>query len=358
MRPAPQHRPATAGQRTERHRGTPAPATRALVGAAVAATAALGLAGCSSAEGADEAGAADPEDTSSASVVATTTVLGDITAQVAECGGVEVRTLMPVGADPHDFAPSSADVSDLVQADLVVANGLGLEEGLSAALESARADGARVLEVAPELDPIPMADTHEHEHADEDADEDEQAEEDGHDHGSLDPHVWLDAGRMAEAARLIAGELADVTGDDGLLACGDQVAETLEAVDDEVRETLAAVPAERRVLISDHAAFGYFADAYDVEIPGVVVPGGSTLAEPSSAELEALVDVIRESGVHAIFANTADNADLVEALAAEVGLVQVVELYVGSLGPDGSGAETYAGMMTTNAQLIADALAE
>lgn len=322
-------------------------------GTALAAVGAVGLtAGALTGCGATAGDRADDDGTAAGpSIVATTTVLGDVTAQVAGCAGLGVRTLMPVGADPHDFAPSSADVRDLVQADLVVANGLGLEEGLSAALESAAADGARVLEVAPLLDPIPMADTHEH--ADEGT-----GHEDAHEHGSLDPHVWLDAGRMADAARLIAAELVDVTGDDSLTACGEQVAGALESVDDDVRETLATVPTERRVLISDHAAFGYFAEAYDVTIPGVVVPGGSTLAEPSSAELEALVDVIRASGVHAIFANTADSTDLVDALAGEVGHVGVVELYVGSLGPEGSGAETYAGMMTTNARLVAQALTE
>lgn len=342
-------------------------ALRAAAGAVAVGAAALGLAGCTSAAGSTPAAApSDGAASDGASVVATTTVLGDITGQVAECGGLEVRTLMPVGADPHDYAPSSADVSDLVQADLVVANGLGLEEGLAAAMESARADGAHVLEVAPLLDPIPMSDTHDHEGESADADAADEAEHDheaeegehDHEHGSLDPHVWLDAGRMAQAARLIGTELADVTGDDALVACGEQVGDTLDAVDAEVRETLDAVPADKRVLITDHAAFGYFADAYGFEVPGAVIPGGSTLAQPSSAELAALADVIRAAGVDAIFANTAQATDLIDALAAEVGRIEVVQLYVGTLGPDGSGAETYAGMMTTNARLIADALAE
>ena len=367
----------TSTRRTEA--GTRAAPRVAALGAAL-----LVLAGCTSAAGDDTPDDDSPDGTPA--VVATTTVLGDVAGRVAECGGLEARTLMPVGADPHDFAPSSADVRDLVRADLVVANGLGLEEGLGAALASARADGATVLEVAPLLDPIPMSDEHshegEHEHAhegdDHEADEhhddeaheaeahDEHAHDDeahddeahAHEHGSLDPHVWLDADRMARAARLIGDELARITGDDALAACGDQVGDDLDGVDAEVREILAAVPNGSRVLITDHAAFGYFADAYGFEIPGVVVPGGSTLAEPSSAELAALAAVIRESGVRAIFANTADSTDLVAALATEVGRVEVVELYVGSLGPDGSGAEDYAGMMRTNAGLVAQALTE
>jgi zinc/manganese transport system substrate-binding protein len=111
------------------------------------------------------------------------------------------------------------------------------------------------------------------------------------------------------------------------------------------------------VMVTDHDAFGYLADAYDFEVAGVVIPGGSTLAEPSSAELAELVETIQAEGVPAIFSNTADSSALVDAVAAEAGTqVEVVELFVGSLGPDGSGADTYTGMVTTNAQLIADAL--
>jgi len=136
------------------------------------------------------------------------------------------------------------------------------------------------------------------------------------------------------------------------------VADDLLATDAEVREILAAVPPESRLLITDHAAFGYFARTYDFEVLGVVVPGGSTLAEPSSAELAGLAQIIRDTGVRAIFANKADTTALVDALAAEVGQVEVVELYVGTLGPEGSGAEDYATMMLTNARLIAAALSE
>ena len=125
-----------------------------------------------------------------------------------------------------------------------------------------------------------------------------------------------------------------------------------------MRDILAAVPTDRRVLVTDHDALGYFADAYDFEVAGVVIPGGSTLAEPSSAELADLVQTIDAEGVSAVFSNTANSTALVDAVATEAGTqVEVVELFIGSLGSPGSGADTYAGMVTTNAQLIADALA-
>lgn len=304
--------------------------------AAAGATAVgLALAGCAAGSTTDEGSAASTAGASDVRVVTSTTILGSVAGQVVACGGGEVETLMPVGADPHDYSPSSAEVAQMVSATLVVTSGLGLEEGLDAALATAEQDGAAVLQVGPELDPQPLAD----------------------DPDSSDPHVWMDVSRMATAAQLIGDELAAVTGEEAYRDCGAEAASSLDQTDADVREILSVVPDESRILVVDHEAFGYFAQAYDFEVAGVVIPGGSTLAQPSSSELAALAGTVRESGVDAIFANVASSTVLVEALAQEIGReIAVVPLYVGSVGAEGSGAETYATMMTTDAQLIADAL--
>ena len=124
--------------------------------AAAGVAAALLLAGCGSeADSATSPGTAGPG--AGAKVVATTTIWGDLTGQIVQCAGAgEVTTLMPVGTDPHDYSPSSQDVASMVSADLVIANGLGLEEGLEQSIESAKSDGATVFEVAPQLDPLPF----------------------------------------------------------------------------------------------------------------------------------------------------------------------------------------------------------
>jgi zinc/manganese transport system substrate-binding protein len=316
---------------------------KVLAGVAGAGALALGLAACGGGSNGSTGGPSD-----GVTVVATTTVLGDVARQVVECGGGEVRTLMPVGADPHDFSPSSADITAMIRADLVIANGLGLEEGLESALASVANDGARVFEVAPLLDPLPFG---------EDGHPDQAGAEAADEHGSEDPHVWLDVSRMATGASLIGAELADVTGDDAYVTCGEEVSAALTQTDAQVRDVLAAVPAGERILVTDHDAFGYFADAYGFEVAGVVIPGGSTLSQPSSSELADLAQTVRDTGVRAVFANTANPTALVDALANEVGGdIEVIALYEASLGPEGSGAETYQGMMLTNAQLIADGL--
>ncbi len=287
------------------------------------------------------------------SVVATTTVLGDIAENILGDKGT-VETLMPIGADPHGFQASARQGASLREADLVVANGLGLEEGLQDVIEAAVADGVRVLEAGSYVEVLTVSG---------------EAVPGGpggdgtqvHQVGSVDPHIWLDPSRMADVVAGIGETLAEIdpacaeNWRDAAVAYRDE----LLRVDAEVEEILSAVPETRRVLVTNHAALGYFADRYGFEIVGVVIPGGSTLAEPSAADLVALVRVLEREGIRVIFAETTRPANLAAAVAAEVGgEVSVVSLYTGSLGEPGSGAETYVEMMLTDATLIAGALGD
>ncbi len=303
----------------------------------------------------------EPSTSEAPVAVATTAQLGSILGDITACAGTTSATLMGPGDDPHDFSLSSREVADLTKAQLVITNGLGLEQGLAAALDGAKVDGATVFEVAPLLDPLAYAEIEERQaeqHAGHAHAEGEEAGHlEGHDHGEFDPHVHMDVKRMARAAGIIGAQLAKRTGDDQYATCGTELEGKLTETDAEVREILSAVPAEKRVLITDHEAYNYLADAYDFEVAGVVIPGGSTDAEPSSQELANLVKVVQEDKVSAIFSNNTVNPRLVEAVANEVGSdLKVVQLFEGSVGPEGSGADTYATMMLTNAQRIADAL--
>ena len=274
----------------------------------------------------------DSEDTG-LRVVATTNILGDMVKNVVgEDAAIEV--LVPLGADPHDYQASAQQVAALQRADLVVAVGLSLEEGLGDVLASVASDGANVLEIAPLVDPIPFGD------------------------GTTDdPHVWLDPVRMADAATLIAAELSILAPDGAWQDRADAYRTELLALDAEISATVAVLPETERILVTNHDALEYFATRYGFEVAGTVIPSGTTLAEPSSAELAALVEVIQERGVRAIFAETTEPSTLADAIASEAGAeVSVVELYTGSLGEAGTGAETLVDMLRTNAQLIVAAL--
>jgi zinc/manganese transport system substrate-binding protein len=318
----------------------------------------VALAGCGSdsngsantASGTDPAGGGD-----AATIMVTTSILGDITDEIAGDDAV-VETIVPIGADPHEFSPSARQAEEMAQADLLVVNGAGFEEGLQGLIDQAEDSGVPVFAFADHVDRLAWnEDDHDHGH-DEDT---ESGEEDrGHDHGEWDPHLWTDPRRIADAVEALYPVMADLDGVDAadLQARATAYLDELVALDEEIEELLADVPEERRVLVTNHDVFAYFADRYDFEVVGTVIPSVTTLAEPTAAELEALAQEIQEHDVPAIFAETTQSTQLAEALAGSVGDVAVVELYTESLGEEGSGAETYVGLMRTNAELIAGAL--
>lgn len=271
-------------------------------------------------------------------LVATTTILGDVVGNVVG-DDARVEVLIPVGADSHDFQASAAQIAELNRAALVVANGLGLEEGLEGALAAAADDGVRVLEVGPLLDPVPLE------------------SEEGEQHGGLDSHVWLDPLRMAEAARLIAAQLAEIDPATDWMTRAEEYAAELAAADEEIAAQLSTIPEDERRLVTNHESLGYFARRYGFQVVGVVIPGGSTLGDPSSAHLAELVEVMRREGVRVIFGETVEPGVLAAAVASELGEdVEVVPLFTESLGEPGSEAESLIAMLKTNAALIEEAL--
>ena len=309
------------------------------------------------------------------SVVVTTTILGSVVRDIVTCAvgdDAGLSVIMPMGVDPHDFQASSEQVALMVGADLTVVNGLGLEAGLVSTFETLSAEGNPIFEVAGEVNPLPFGrsdDDHageekasdDHaadEHAGEEKAGDDHANEDEHGHGGFDPHFWFDMDRMATAAELVGVRLGAVGGEQYVI-CGESVGAEIRVAEGNIIRILSAVPSERRILVTDHDALAYFANRYDFEVVGVVIPGGSTLGETSSQDLATLVSVMRDRQVSAIFGNQATNADILAVLADEVGSrVSVTEVFVGSLGGPGSEAETYIDMMTTNATRISQALAD
>jgi zinc/manganese transport system substrate-binding protein len=238
------------------------------------------------------------------------------------------------------------------EADLLVTNGAGFEAGLDDTIDSVEADGTPVFAA---VDHVPTI------RAGRDAG---QGEEDGgHDDTDegVDPHVFTDPARMATMAAALSEELADEVPALRTPRARDRAAAyvaELEALDREVAETLAVVPVEHRKLVTNHDVFAYFAERYGFEVVGVVIPSVTTQAAASAGQIDDLAALVAAEGIPAVFADTSSPADLADALVAEAGVeVRVVELYSESLGEEGSGADTYAGMVRTNATRIAEALA-
>ena len=249
---------------------------------------ALLLAGCG---GGDAVPGAVPGECGSPDVVVTTSILGDVVGNVVGDRG-RVEVLMPVGADPHSFQPSASQAAALREADLVVVNGLGLEEGLHDVIEAAEADGVTVVEAASFVEALPFGEVAGHEG------EGTAVEGEEHAHGTLDPHIWTDPARMADVVTGLGEALAsaDPACADRWRAAAEGYRQELLDLDEEIAAILEAVPAAQRKLVTNHLAFGYFADRYGFEVLGAIIPGGATFAAPSPADLAALVETLRGRG--------------------------------------------------------------
>jgi zinc/manganese transport system substrate-binding protein len=279
--------------------------------------------------------------TASSPVVATTSILADVTRQVA-CGRLDVPSIIPRGADAHEFEPSIQDADRLRDARLVVANGLNLEEGLRDGLEAAGRDGVPILRVGPRMSPRTLD-------------------------GVPDPHVWMDPDRMARAVAVIADRLQQVDGlavdDADIRRCAADYSRRLTALGLEMDRTLAVVPADRRKLVTNHESLGYFADRFDFDVIGAVIPSTSSLGESNPRDLDELAATVRAAGVPAIFAETSQPAAVADALAKRIGTVgagtervRVETLFTEALGPPGGPGGTYEDMLRADAATIAGAL--
>jgi zinc/manganese transport system substrate-binding protein len=304
--------------------------------------AAMTLASASVASGAGQEQASEERPT----IVATTEIVGWL---VEELVGDEADVIVLMrGVDPHAWEPSARDLEGFFAADLIVANGLGLEAGLGDALEEAVADGVDVFEATDHIT-VREAVTDPHA-ADGMAVEPEPQTDHEHEHAGGDPHFWLDPLAMRDVALALAPVLGSLAVEvderaDGLVA-------TLEALDAEARSILAVVPADARKLVTGHESMGYFADRYDFELIGAVVPGLTSQGEASAGEVADLVEAIRATGVPAIFTELGTPAAVAEAVAAETG-AEVVELPTEQLPPDGS----YQTFIRAIAMRVAGALA-
>jgi zinc/manganese transport system substrate-binding protein/manganese/iron transport system substrate-binding protein len=278
----------------------------------------------------DGAGSASPGNSAATvRVVTTTTVFADI---VANVGGerVDVASIIPPGVGPEDYEPKPDDAKRLADADLIVSNGVGLDDYLDDLLASGDG-GADRLVLGEGIPPI-------------------------EDHGAPNPHFWLDPTLVRDhylpaiVAKLIDIDPAGVAAFEASAAA---YSTALEGLDAELKAKVAEIPEANRKLVTAHDAFPYFARHFGFELVGVIVD--SVGQEPTASELAALVETVKQAGVTAIFSEAQFNPKLSETLAREAGITEVVTtLYNDALGS--APADTYVGMMRWNVDQIVAAL--
>jgi zinc/manganese transport system substrate-binding protein len=226
-----------------------------------------------------------------------------------------------------------------------VRSGGDLDAWLADAIEGSGSD-------APQLDLIDhvrtLAGGHEgHEHES----EDHEGEEDG-----VDPHWWQDPrnGALAAAAirdALVAADPANAATYRENAAAYERELRTLDRA---VARCLARVPEDRRKLVTTHDSLGYYASRYGIEVVGAVIPSLTTQGQASAGETAELVRTIRAEGVEAIFTESGLEPKIEEAIAREAGARVGEPLWADTLGPEGSGADTYAGSIAANTRALVD----
>ena len=316
----------------------------------MAIAAALFVAGCGGSETSRESGAV---------VVASTTQLADIAQNVAG-ERASVSGILPVNADPHDFEPVPSDVQGVAEADVILKSGGDLDMWLDELIESSGSD-AQVETILDSVAPIEGEHVeHEDEHAEEHnegSDEAIPAEGEEHEHpeGETDPHWWQDPRNAIIATGVIRDGLieADPEGEETYSTNAESYIAELKRLDDQIADCMETIPADDRTLVTTHDALGYFADRYDIEVIGSLVPALTTQAQPSLGETQELIDLIESRDVKAVFPEAGLNASLEEAITEETGAIIGGELWSDTLGPAGSTGATYVEAMSHNADVLA-----
>jgi ABC-type Zn uptake system ZnuABC Zn-binding protein ZnuA len=350
---------------------------------AAAVGASLVIAGC----GGDGGGSGSDK----VQAVATTTQVADI---VREVGGeqVEVTQIMQPNTDPHDYEPRPSDVAAFADAEIVFKSGGHLDEWSEQLIEDS-GSSATVVDLSEQL-PVELAGgEHEHEHEGEKGHSEKGHSEKGHSekghsheghshegeeghsegktsqegeatqsdashsHGGeeVDPHWWHDPVNVSAATSEVETALitADPAGKADFTTNSDAFRAEVEALDKAIARCFKEIPAGQRKLVTDHDALGYFANRYDIEVVGAVIPALTTEAQPSAGDLAELERTIEEENVNAVFPENAYSPNLADAVARDTGASTEYSLYGDSLGPEDSAAATWVGMMKENANSMA-----
>lgn len=259
--------------------------------------------------------------------VATTTHVADLVRRV---GGrrVAVEQLLPADADPHGYEPRPSDAAALARADLVFESGGDVDEWLEELVDSAGGEATEITLL----------------------DEVERLGD--------DPHWWQDPRNAILAVEAIRAALseADPAGRPAYARRAAAHTRELRRLDSDIERCMARVGPDRRKVVTTHDSLAYFAERYDIEVVGAVIPSLSTQAQPSARDVNRLVEQIEEEGVRAIFPEAAVSQRLERAISRESGAAVGDELWTDGLGSEGSGAETYLEAMRANASALSSGM--
>ena len=276
---------------------------------------------------------ASPSPVPSPVILTSTTILADITRNIAG-DRVTVESILPIGADPHSYQPTPRDMARIADSELLIVNGAEYEHFLESLLDNAGGERI-VVEASAGISPR------------------EEAESE---HG-VDPHMWLDPNNIIIYVENIRDGLTHFDPDGAAVyrSNADAFVAELKTLDSWITQQVSQIPVEKRLLVTNHEALGYFTERYDFSVTGTLIESFSSDASPSAGQMANLIDQIKSSGAPAIFLDSSDNESLAKQIADETGVRVVTGLHLESL-TDGAPAATYIDMMKNNVTLIVNAL--
>lgn len=266
-------------------------------------------------------------------IVASLSVLGDLVGQVA--GEVApVAALVGPGIEPHDVAPAPADAATIATADVLFVNGLGLEGWLDDLVASAGRPGLRIVTLSAGLPTIHL---------------------DGDETAAGNPHLWLDPSLTMAYVATIRDTLGDLdpANRPTYEANATRYLDQLRDLDQAIAAAIATIAPERRMLITFHDAWPYFAARYGLR--HIAVHPANPEADLTAQEYAALIDLVRREQAPVVIGEAGFNPKLMQQLARDTGVVFVDGLHGDTLADSGPAA-TYLGMMRHDVSLIVDAL--
>lgn len=274
-------------------------------------------------------GGGAPDSDASASerplVVVDTTFLADLVRQVSG-EACTVTSIVPEEVDPHSFEPTPRDTATVAEANALMVTYRGLEPGLTQLFDAAARKGTLVVDVSADVPGVEQ-----------------------------DPHAWLDPLAVVQYVHNIEESLVGMLPEAAasLRANAENYVARLYQLDAWISEQVAGIPPAKRLLVTNHESFGWFAARYGFTVVGTLLPGPSTGGAPSAERLANLISAIKESGVKAVFLESGSQEDLAEQVAREAGVKVVTDLYTHSLGEQ---AGSYVEMMEWNVKRIVEAL--
>jgi ABC-type Zn uptake system ZnuABC Zn-binding protein ZnuA len=268
-------------------------------------------------------------------ILATTSFLADLAQNVAG-DRLQVQTLIPLGMDPHEYEPTPQDVARLSNSQVLIVNGIGYEFWLQKTLDGV--GGSRQI-ITATAGMTPLSDPSGTEAAG-------------------DPHMWLDVSKTVKYVENIRDglTLADPAGKDVYAQNANAYIAKLSQLDQWIKDQVSQIPADKRLLVTNHDALGYFSKAYGFTVVGAVIPSVTTDASPSAQQMANLIQLIKSSGAPAIFVETGVNTQLADQIGLETHIKVVTDLYLETLSEANGPAPDYIDMMKYDVTQIVDSL--